>query len=540
MDNFSKPKRTFSGAKAIDGFAASTPRQPDIRKQFDTTFTPSANSQQLDDFSRSSANFSYMNNNPDMLDTKAPLESPIDGDKKRRGRRNKSKIKKHRSPFKKFLRAGFFTLLVLALIFGGIAGYGYLKARRVFQGGGGAAALEKNVDPVKLKGEGDGRINVVLLGIGGEGHDGAYLTDTILVASIDPVQNEASLISVPRDLWVKLDGGGSSKINAVYSYGRDASLLKSTDKSAANKAGVATVEKTLVNVLGIPINYSVVVDFSGFKEAVDTVGGIDINVPTQSAVKETLWDEVTRKNYFLNVTPGLQHFDGMRALYYSRSRHTSARGDFDRSERQRQVVSALKDKVQSAGTYANPVKVTQLLSTFGDHVVTDLTINELMRLYDIGKNINNDKVASIGLADEPNVLVTTDSIAGLSVVVPKAGTYDYSAIQSYIRNNVKDAFIKKENASILILNGTSITGLAGKKTAELKSYGYSVIGAADAPSKSYTQSVVIDMRSGQKKYTQNYLEKRFKTTAVTSLPDNNINSQNADFVIILGTDASNN
>ena len=101
------------------------------------------------------------------------------------------------------------------------------------------------------------------------------------------------------------------------------------------------------------------------------------------------------------------------------------------------------------------------------------------------------------------------------------------------------AFIKKENASILVLNGTSIDGLAGKKSTELKSFGYNVVGTASAPTKTYTKTVLVDMRSGAKKYTQNYLEKRFGITAVTALPDPAIVPGTADFVILLGTDANN-
>lgn len=527
MDNFKRPKRTFNRSHAVDGFVTNrpTPGHRPVATNFkQQTATP------VDNFSRGGG---FTANTQPILpryDTKAPIDDL--GTKKLR-----KHAKPKRSGFKKALRVFTILIIVAVLGFGGIAGYGYLKARQVFSGSaGGAAALEKNVDPVKLKGEGDGRINILLLGIGGEGHDGAYLTDTIIVASIDPVQNEAALLSVPRDLWVKKEGGGFGKINEVFANAREYSLTKSKDKDASTKAGALATQKVLTTVLGIPMNYYVVVDFNGFEKAIDTIGGVQINVTKDLAVSETLWNESKAHTFVLDVKPGLQQFNGEKALFYARSRHTSARGDFDRSERQKAVIVALKEKVQSAGTYSNPVKVTQLLSTFGDHVRTDLSINEVMRLYDIGKSITPDKFASIGLADAGRVMVVGDNINGLSVQVPKAGLFNYTEIQSFVRNQLKDAFIKNENASIVVLNGTATEGLASKKAIELRSFGYTVSGTGNAPNKNFIKTVIVDMTSGSKKYTKNYLEKRFGVTATTSLPDPTIATNGADFVIILGTD----
>jgi hypothetical protein len=241
------------------------------------------------------------------------------------------------------------------------------------------------------------------------------------------------------------------------------------------------------------------------------------------------------KPYYLNVPAGQQHFDGMRALAYARTRHTSNRGDFDRTERQRTVMLALKSKVFSAGTYGNPNKISQLTSAFGNHVQTNLGLGDISRLYDIGKEIDGSKVASIGLADPPNNYVTTASMDNLSVVIPRAGIDNYKDIQNFIRNKLRDGFLADENANIVILNGTSTTGLAARTSDELKSFGYNVSQIGDAPTKTYSKTIIVDLRSGQKKYTKSYLEKRFGVSTVNSLPDSNINPGTADFVIILGT-----
>lgn len=448
--------------------------------------------------------------------------------------------KKKRSKKRKVMKGLMFACVGLMLVGGLLFGNAFLKARKIFGGGGGAPALDANVDPTKLNGEGDGRVNILLLGKGGAGHEGADLTDTILIASIDPVQKEAALLSIPRDLWVKTDNG-QSKINAVYSLAKTKVLNgKQTGdiNERAEQAGLAAIEAEIEEVAGIPIHYHVMVDFAAFEQAINTVGGVDINVSKEMEVYERLYDTSRGKPYVLDVKAGQNHFDGQRALFFARSRHTSARGDFDRSERQRAVIVALKDKIMSAGTYGNPLKVNQLVNEFGTHVRSNFTTGEVLRVYDIMKGINSSEIGSVGLADPPNNFVQTDMIAGQSIVRPTAGLFDYSAIQNFVRNALKDGYIKKENASIAVFNGSNIVGLAAKRATELKSYGYNITVVDNAPTKNYSQTTLVDLTGGKKKYTIHYLEQRLKVKAVGSLPDGSINPNGAEFVIILGQNES--
>ena len=425
----------------------------------------------------------------------------------------------------------FSCLLIISVLLGGyLFGKGYLRARQVFGGGGSAAVLSDEVDPSKLKGEGDGRINVLLLARGGAGHDGADLTDTILIASIDPIQKEAGLLSIPRDLYVKTDRGGSMKINAVFATAKQNALAKGQSVPDAEKAGFEAIQKKTSEVAGIPINYYAMVDFAGFSQAIDTVGGVTIDV------KEPLYDQVLateNRGNPLIAKAGVQTMGGKQALLYAQSRYGSARGDFDRNQRQREVLVALKDKIFTVGTFGNPVKISQLMDNFGSHIQTNFNIDEIMQMYNLGKQIDSSKITSVGLADPPQELVGTANVGGLSVVVPKAGTYDYSAIHSFVRNTLKDGFIKKEDPRIIVLNGTTKSGMATAKAEELRSYGYNVVKVEDAPTKNYTSNLLVDMRNGAKKYTKRYLELRFKTSATTKLPEG-INPEDADFVIIVG------
>lgn len=450
-----------------------------------------------------------------------------------KGKRNWKRIRKLS------LRGGLACLAVLLLVGGFLFAKGYIKLHKVFKGGGSAAALNSNVNPSLLKGEGDGRVNILLMGRGGDGHDGADLTDTILLASIDPVNKKAALVSIPRDLWVKAPTGGSGKINAVFAESKGRALARNSDKKKAEEAGIKAVQETVRGILGVPIHYHTMVDFQAFKQAVDTVGGVDIQITEQTAVKERLWDPMTRKPYYLDVKPGLQHFDGQRALFFARSRHTSVRGDFDRAERQRLFIQALSQKVTAAKTYTNPVKVSQLMDAFGDHVSTDMSLNDAMRLLSIGKAIGGN-FESVDFADPLKPLMKTGMISGQSVVMPASGVGDYSEIQSLVRSKLRDGYIVRENALITVLNGTSTVGLAGKKAEELKSYGYNVGTVADAPTQSYDKTIIVDLTKGSKQYTKNYLEKRFGTSVTQTLPDTTIQSGTAHFVIILGSNETTN
>ena len=546
MDNFRKfnaPHKSSSGA--VDGFAPTSRggrqvKQGPLARSSDVVSGRLDNFKKTDGF-RSNAQATIrsavpaqhgrpVGRSPMRDDTgRIALDLPTATAKKKRGKGKKKVI----------IRSLLSLFVIGALGFGFFFGNAYLKARKIFGGGGNAPALNAQVDPTKLKGEGDGRVNVLLLGKGGAGHDGADLTDTILVASIDPIQKEMSLLSIPRDFYVSTTD--NYKINSVYSKAKTKALAgKKTSgvNKQAEAAGVAAIETKIEEVTGIPMHYYVMVDFAAFEKAVNIVGGVDINVDKNGTVYERLWNPTTRKNYTLDVKPGVSHFDGERALFYARSRHTSARGDFDRSLRQRLLLVALKDKIMSAGTYSNPVKITQLVNDFGDHVSSNLATSEILRVYDVVKGIDSNKIGSLDLVTPPNVLIGGGMVSGNSVQQPKAGPQDYSAIQSFIRNTLKDGYLRKESASIAVFNGSTTAGLAAKRAEDLKSYGYNITTVDNAPTKNYEKTILVDLTGGKKKYTQHYLEQRLKVTAVTVVPDVNINATGADFVIILGQNES--
>jgi len=351
------------------------------------------------------------------------------------------------------------------------------------------------------------------------------------------VNKTAALLSVPRDLWTKMPNnfmGANQKINAAYEAGKYQYLGKqdsSNTNTKAVEAGFQAADQVVSQVLGIPIHYNMVVNFRAFRQAVDTVGGVTVNVPEQlydpTMAWENNWNPVLAK-------PGVQQMNGKQALLYVRSRETSS--DFARSERQRLVILALKDKMLTLGTLSNPLKISQLMSAFGNNVVTDLSLSDAVRLYDIMKDVGNSQFQSLDLVTPPSNLITTGNINGISIDEPRAGIGEYGAIQTYVRSQLKDGYITKENAKVTVLNGTSVEGLATAKGDELKSYGYNVTKVDNAPTATYAKTVVVDLTSGADKYTRHYLENRFGVKAVTQLPDSSIQTTGADFIIILGND----
>ncbi|HSX04990.1 MAG TPA: LCP family protein [Candidatus Saccharimonadales bacterium] len=441
-------------------------------------------------------------------------------------------VKKRHRGLRIFLQAASVGLALFLATGGFLVWKGYTKFHKVFHGTTTVAALSsKRVAPQLLNGEGDGRVNILLLGVGGPGHDGPDLTDTIVILSVDPVNDTATMVSIPRDLWVDMPinyFGKQQKINAAYESGKYhyiGHLDPSNKNAAAVQAGFGAIDTTLKQVLNININYHVLVNFQAFRQAIDTVGGVTVDVPTALVDPTMAWE-----NHWNPVLApaGVQQMNGVQALLYARSRETSS--DFARAERQRQILVALKDKVLTAGTLSNPAKIDGLMNAFGDNVYSDLSSQGAVRLMGIMKKMADNKVDSVGLTDEGHQLVTTDHVGTASVVRPIAGFGNYTAIQTYVRTQMPDGYIVKENAPITVLAPTT-TG-ATADAALLKTYGYNVTTTAvtDQPVPTV---MLVDLSKGKDPYTRHYLETRYNVKAVTSLSDSiSVNPGSAKFVII--------
>ncbi len=321
----------------------------------------------------------------------------------------------------------------------------------------------------------EGRVNLLLLGIGGGNHEGSTLTDSIVVAGYDPNTNRVDLISLPRDIWVEKH---KMRVNALYQTG------------LARNEGLKFVETEIGEMLGTEIPYALVVDFDGFVKAVDLVGGIDVEVPntfddyeypitgkeddlcgfteTEKEFNEEQAKPLNipagkRKVYLgpgdqiatdtakldfscryehIHFNKGPLHLDGTTALKFVRSRHgnNSEGSDFARSRRQEAVIQGFRNKVLSAGTLTDPTKIVGLIQTFGDSISTDIPQTKYLNFMKMIQKVDTIKTHVIGLDNKQNLLINPDPLlyGGAWVLIPPKN--DFGPIHKY----VDDIFSGKE------------------------------------------------------------------------------------------------
>ncbi len=386
---------------------------------------------------------------------------------------------------------------------------------------GGSILFRKNVNdikPTELTGENDGRVNIAIFGMGGANHPGGTLADTEIVVSIDLKNNSAVLISVPRDLYVKVPGYGFGKINTAYAYG------EKTKKGN----GAIVAKKTLEDTLGIPIHYYFAVDFEGFKRVVDLVGGVTVTV--EKDIDDPFYPAKDMIHYApVHFKAGTQTLNGERALQYARTRHTSS--DFARAARQQQVMVAVRDKALSIGFLTNPTNISEMLKIAGDDIRTDMQLNEIQQLFKIVKDLDSSKISNkvFDTAADGPLTGTTDERG--YVIVPRDGNYSYAGLKSIVHETLSNPFLVAENAKIEIRNATAKTGQGAVVSALLKTYHYNVIKVSNHDTKEqYTELIAY---SNKFPFTQAFLEKRFALKArMISKPADAI----ADFVVIVGND----
>lgn len=322
----------------------------------------------------------------------------------------------------------------------------------------------------------NGMVDILLLGTAGGGHDGPNLTDTIMVASYNLKINKLYLISIPRDLWLP---SLKSKANSVYQLG-------------LNEGNGLNFAKTVMgNIVGLPLRYGLRIDFQGFVDAIDAIGGVDVlvtnsfddlnfpiagkeddlcgfkeeekefsegeaaklnilagkmkvlispdgKIATDSATEDIGAKYFTCRYEHIHFEKGVQHMDGGTALKFVRSRHgtNGEASDFARSKRQEAVIKATREKVLSFETLSNPQSLSDLVKALGKSIDTDISIKDALDFYKLFKKL-----------DDTKTLVLDDSLLYHPSAADYGGAYvlisqddDFSTIQGYI----KDVFLKDE------------------------------------------------------------------------------------------------
>ncbi|MEO8898263.1 MAG: LCP family protein [Candidatus Dormibacter sp.] len=394
------------------------------------------------------------------------------------------------------------------------------------------------------------RINFAFYGYGGPGHDGAYLTDSIMVVSVQPRPTgppTVAEISIPRDWYVpnQLGNGKTDfgRINQSYSDGVGGQgTLPSSDRGA----GAAVADGTLEHLLGIHIDHWIGLDFQAFKSAVDAVGGVDITVPNsftdyQYPAGECNGQAGSNCAYeTVHFTAGPQHMDGSRALIFSRSRHSNDNGegtDFARSRRQQLVVATLKQKVVSLGGLGN---LPDLLNSLGDNVVTDLHVNDLEALYSLLKDVSNKAILHVSF-DDTNFLYECGYPQNCGAAYLFAQDRTYSQIAHYVQNVfiAPSTVARHDKVTIEDASGRGI-GASGRWSSLLKSLALNTTDGGMVDRQLATQ--VIDESGGKAAATATWLAKFYGVT-VTQQPTPAAGSTSAaaagGVVVILGQSEEN-
>lgn len=311
----------------------------------------------------------------------------------------------------------------------------------------------------------DGLTNFLILGIGGKNHDGGDLTDTIMIASLDQKNKHVSMVSIPRDIYIKDETIGSSKINEVYYYAKK----HFNDENA----GLSFFTTKIEELTGTDIHYYLLADFKGFKDIIDIIGGVEINV------ENDIYDPYYPKDgtYFyetFSIKKGIQTLDGETALKYARSRKTTS--DFDRSFRQQQIIYAIKEKAMSSDILFSNEKITEILNSLKSNVFTNIKVGEILTMGAIAKDYSHDNITHQLLHDDPNfcggLLYTPPRIDfnGAFVLLPAGGAeylhHFFDLLFKYTKSN--------ETTKIHILNGTSKAGVATETKQILTRYCFDI------------------------------------------------------------------
>jgi LCP family protein required for cell wall assembly len=392
----------------------------------------------------------------------------------------------------------------------------------------------------KLKGEENGRVNILLAGNSADdiGHDGAQLTDSIMIMSIDTKNNKAFLMSIPRDLYVEVNSDGHEKINQAYVDGERSKF----NKDGFPHGGMGQLEQVVEDSLGLKVNYYALVNYNALKQSIDAVGGVDFTVKSKDP--RGLYDpniDYTTNKALVKLTNGVHHLNGQDALNLSRARGDSYRSygfpasDFDRTEHQRQLLVALKSKAVSTGVIANPSKLSSLTDVLGQNVKSDMQISEVKRLYDLVKGIDSNNIRSLSLnsANGKNLLASYTAPGGQSTLVPAAGLNDFSDIQTFILQQTSSNAIVQEGASVVVLNGTKTSGLASQQKTRLTDKHLSVDGVGDAKADLPVTSI-IDVSGGKKPATASLLTQLYGSHLTTVNPY--LGTYQTDFIIVVGAD----
>jgi len=364
------------------------------------------------------------------------------------------------------------------------------------------------------------RVNVLLLGIDRRPSEKCPCrTDTMILASLDPKTSTAGAVTIPRDLYVPIPGVGEARINQANWYGE---LYKYPG------GGPALTKKTVEYNLGRRVHYYVLVDFGGFRKLVDTLDGIDIDVP--KPINDPCYPDDNFGCTVLTIPAGHIHMNGELALKYARTRHLD--GDFGRAKRQIQVLMGMRDKALRLDLLP---KLPTLVQSMWGTVETDMQPQEVIVLAQAAAKVKTENIKASSIDQTMTVEFRTST--GADVL-----WFDRTKVGQLMEQIIpQDASVadqlnqvKQEAARVLVLNGTSDTQLTERTVRFLQAQGFQIYAYGNADRFDYAKTVLIDY-SGNKNATVTALAKIFRVGPENIRRMSNVQSD-SDIRIILGAD----
>ena len=373
----------------------------------------------------------------------------------------------------------------------------------------GLASVVRNVLP---DWQGTERVNILLLGIDKRDNESINGTrsDTIMLVSIDPETQSAAMVSIPRDLWVSIPGctaaqgcsGGMQRINVAHAID-----------------GPALTRRTITADFGIPIQYYARVDFRGFEEAVNAVGGVVIDVDWP--VKD---DEYPTEDYGyqrIYYAPGPQLLDGKHALQYARSRHGMT--DFARAARQQKVLVSLRNRALQLNMLSRAPELAGILQK---SLSTDLSPVQLLSLAKLISQIDRERISSLVI--DTNYATPFRGVDGADLLQPNP-----ALIRAGIAQAQKAAAHPELKAKVEVLNGSGKVGLGQKAADFLTAQGFNVVRIDAAERSDYRSSLVEVLTRDHRAAEALATTLSFPSTAITEVPTPDAA---ADIRIVLGQD----
>jgi LCP family protein required for cell wall assembly len=331
------------------------------------------------------------------------------------------------------------------------------------------------------------RVTILFLGLDQRpGESATSRTDTMILFSINPKDMSLSMLSIPRDLWVPIPGHKEGRINTAHYWG---------EADDYPGGGPALAKHTVRYNFGVPVHYYVRLNFTGFEQIIDAMGGIDINVPT--AIDDHLYPAPDNSYMYVHFDAGPQHMDGATALKYARTRRGTGDGDFSRMDRQRQVILAIRDKVLSLPNLPQLVlQLPQLAQSLGESLQTDIPASTMLTLAKWAQQINREDLRSDVL--DRRVTEPKRTADGQDVLL-----FDREKARPIIEALFSDpdpatptaaadlaAKLEAEGARVAVYNGTAADGLAGRISSFLQVQGINVVASDNADRHDYERTTI--------------------------------------------------